>query len=87
MERRDFLKTLSATGVAAASTGLFAPAPASARGDIDIGEVKSVKVDVLSETSWFENDRRRPWRVSSPGGRVSPRLPAPISTSASFYAR
>jgi 7,8-dihydropterin-6-yl-methyl-4-(beta-D-ribofuranosyl)aminobenzene 5'-phosphate synthase len=56
MERREFLKTLSATGVAAASTGLFAPRPASARGDIDIGEVKSVKVDVLTETSWFEND-------------------------------
>lgn len=56
MERRDFLKTLSATGVAAASTSLLAPKPASARGDIDIGEVKSVKVDVLTETSWFEND-------------------------------
>lgn len=56
MERRDFLKAMSIAGVAAASTSMVMPKTAEARGDIDIGEVRSVKVDVLSETSWFNND-------------------------------
>ena len=59
MERRDFLKTMTATGAATVaattSTTMFGRS-AQARGDLDIGEVKSVKVDVLSETSWFNND-------------------------------
>jgi len=55
MDRRDFLKALSVTGAAAAG-GISLPGPASA-GALDIGVVKSVKVDVLSETSWFDNER------------------------------
>jgi len=56
MDRRDFLKTMSATGAAVATSHLFTPKPASASGEVDIGEVASVKVDVISETSWFNND-------------------------------
>lgn len=56
MERRDFLKAMSATSIAAASGTMMMPPQAEARGDIDIGEVKSVKIDVLTETSWFKND-------------------------------
>jgi 7,8-dihydropterin-6-yl-methyl-4-(beta-D-ribofuranosyl)aminobenzene 5'-phosphate synthase len=57
MERRDFLKAMSATGAVAATGSALMPVSAEARGTLDVGEVKSVKVDVLSETSWFENDR------------------------------
>ena len=56
MERRDFLKAMSATGVAAATGSMLTPKTAEARGNVDIGEVSGVKVDVLTETSWFEND-------------------------------
>jgi len=55
MERRNFIKTFSAGGAAVASSPLFMPRAAEARSRIDIGEVKSVKVDVLTETSWFDN--------------------------------
>jgi len=55
MKRRDFLKSLAATGVAA-SVGGALPQSASARKKLDLGEVKSVKIDVLTETSWFDND-------------------------------
>jgi 7,8-dihydropterin-6-yl-methyl-4-(beta-D-ribofuranosyl)aminobenzene 5'-phosphate synthase len=56
MKRRDFLKAVSATGlVAAAPTILVRRAEAADK--LDIGEVRSVKVDVISETSWFDNDR------------------------------
>ncbi len=58
MERRQFLKVLGATGAAAtvaATAGL--PQKAFAKpAKKDIGECKSVKVTVLSETSWFNND-------------------------------
>ena len=57
MERRDFLKTASASGLLAFSATAMAPTGAAARRRTDIGEVKSVKVDVLSETSWFNNDQ------------------------------
>jgi len=55
MKRRTFLKSLAATGIAASAAGTI-PRMAEARKKIDIGEIKSVKVDVLTETSWFDND-------------------------------
>jgi 7,8-dihydropterin-6-yl-methyl-4-(beta-D-ribofuranosyl)aminobenzene 5'-phosphate synthase len=55
MKRRDFLKSLAATGLAASVSGTL-PQSASARKKVDLGEIKSVKVDVLTETSWFDND-------------------------------
>ncbi len=55
MKRREFLKSLAATGVAA-SVGGALPQSASARKKLDLGEIKSVKIDVLTETSWFDND-------------------------------
>jgi len=57
MNRREFLKAMSATGVVAA-TSSFLPLRSAFAGDdkLDIGEVKAVRVDVLSETSWFQND-------------------------------
>ena len=56
MKRRTFLKSMAATGVAASMTGAgVLTREAEAAKKIDIGEVKSVKVDVLTETSWFDN--------------------------------
>jgi 7,8-dihydropterin-6-yl-methyl-4-(beta-D-ribofuranosyl)aminobenzene 5'-phosphate synthase len=57
MKRRDFLKAVSATGVAAAVGPTVFVRDAWAAGKLDLGAVKSVKVDVISETSWFDNDR------------------------------
>jgi 7,8-dihydropterin-6-yl-methyl-4-(beta-D-ribofuranosyl)aminobenzene 5'-phosphate synthase len=59
MRRRTFLKSLAATGAGASltgSTGWMLPR-AEASKKADIGEIKSVKVDVLTETSWFNNDQ------------------------------
>lgn len=56
MERRDFLTTMALTGAAASSSALLLPGNAEAANKVDIGEVKNVKIDVLSETSWFNND-------------------------------
>ncbi|WP_022850851.1 MBL fold metallo-hydrolase [Limisalsivibrio acetivorans] len=59
MKRRTFLKGLgaSAVGLGAAAT-LGSPSKAlAARGKEDIGECKSLKITVLSETSWFNNDQ------------------------------
>ncbi len=59
MKRRSFLKSLAATGAAASlggAGGVLLPRKASAGGKLDIGEIKSVKIDVLTETSWFDND-------------------------------
>jgi len=57
MKRRTFLKSLAATGAATSlsGTGLLTR-EANARGKVDFGEVKNVRIDVLSETSWFDND-------------------------------
>ncbi len=58
MERRNFLKSLAAAGMVASvssPSGLLSK-EAHAAGKVNIGEVKSVKVDVLTETSWFDND-------------------------------
>ncbi len=86
MKRRRFLKSVAATGVAATVTGAagrFA-STAEAAGKVDIGEIKSLKVDVLTETSWFDNDQLKkdimdnggamtsqyaiPWNPENPGG-------------------
>ena len=87
MKRRTFLKSIAATG-AAASVGSAAnfmlPRKAHARKKVDIGEIKSVRIDVLSETSWFDNDILKknmmdyggamtnqytiPWDVDNTGG-------------------
>lgn len=57
MKRRDFLKTLTAAGAAGVAGPLIRVERADAAEKIDIGAVRSVKVDVISETSWFDNDR------------------------------
>jgi 7,8-dihydropterin-6-yl-methyl-4-(beta-D-ribofuranosyl)aminobenzene 5'-phosphate synthase len=57
MERRDFLKGLAVTGAGVAISGgvnLLSKAHAQ-NGKEDFGEVKSVKVHCISETSWFDN--------------------------------
>ncbi|MCQ2362370.1 MAG: MBL fold metallo-hydrolase [Acidaminococcaceae bacterium] len=63
VSRRDFLKGLAVGG----TTGYFAMAGLSSTvmkdmfvpdepvGDVEIGEVKSIKCTVVSETSWFNN--------------------------------
>jgi 7,8-dihydropterin-6-yl-methyl-4-(beta-D-ribofuranosyl)aminobenzene 5'-phosphate synthase len=59
MKRRTFLKSIAASSLAASvagSTNFMLPRKAHAAKRIDIGQVKSVKVDVLTETSWFNND-------------------------------
>jgi 7,8-dihydropterin-6-yl-methyl-4-(beta-D-ribofuranosyl)aminobenzene 5'-phosphate synthase len=58
MDRRDFLKGLAAAGVTA-SLGVghgMQGSTAHAAGKVDIGQIKQLKVDVLTETSWFDND-------------------------------
>jgi 7,8-dihydropterin-6-yl-methyl-4-(beta-D-ribofuranosyl)aminobenzene 5'-phosphate synthase len=57
MKRRDFLKGIGAAGVSATLSGGAGvmPGQALAGGKVDIGQCKSVRVDVLSETSWFDN--------------------------------
>ena len=59
MKRRDFLKGVAAAGAAASVTGGLGmmPKAAYAGKKQDFGQVKGVKVDVLSETSWFDNDQ------------------------------
>ena len=58
MKRRTFLKSLAATGIAASVTGAgVLTREAEAAKKLDIGEIKSVKIDVLTETSWFNNDQ------------------------------
>ncbi len=58
MERREFLKGVVATGaIASIAGGLgFRPDLAAAGKKVDIGQIKGLKVEVLSETSWFNND-------------------------------
>lgn len=57
MKRRGFLKGLAATGAGAALvTGVgTVPTVQARRKREDFGEVKSVKVHCVSETSWFDN--------------------------------
>ncbi|MCG6893480.1 MAG: MBL fold metallo-hydrolase [Desulfobacteraceae bacterium] len=59
MKRRSFLKSIAATGVAASvagTAGVMTPRRAEAGKKLDIGEIKGLKIDVLTETSWFNND-------------------------------
>jgi len=58
MKRRNFLKSLAATGAVATLSGTAGSIlrKAEAASKVDIGQVKSVKVDVLTETSWFDNE-------------------------------
>ena len=56
MKRRTFLKSMAATGVAASMAGAVMPGNAEAAKKLDIGEIKGLKIDVLTETSWFNND-------------------------------
>ena len=56
MHRRDFLKTACAGSLLSAAY-VATPKRSQARETLAIGEVKSVKVDVISETSWFNNDQ------------------------------
>jgi 7,8-dihydropterin-6-yl-methyl-4-(beta-D-ribofuranosyl)aminobenzene 5'-phosphate synthase len=60
MKRRSFLKSIAAGGVAAsmgAAANLVLPHKSEAGKKSNIGEIKSLKVDVLTETSWFDNDQ------------------------------
>ncbi len=84
MKRRTFLKSLAVAGASlSGAQGVLAP-KAQAAEKIDIGEIKSVKVDVLTETSWFDNDQLKkditdyggamtnqytiPWKWDNAGG-------------------
>ena len=57
MERRSFLKyvTASSAGAAVASLTPFGGKALAGKKKEDIGLVKSVKVSCISETSWFDN--------------------------------
>ena len=59
MERRRFLKSVAAAGMTATVAGTVGPMSrdAQAAGKVDIGAIKGLKVDVLTETSWFDNDK------------------------------
>ena len=58
MDRREFLKITGMSGAALAAGGISIGLPnqSEAAKKEDIGEIKSLKVTVLSETSWFNND-------------------------------
>ena len=56
MHRRDFLKTVSAGSILGAAY-VVTPRRSQAAPTMNIGTVKSVKIDVISETSWFSNDQ------------------------------
>jgi 7,8-dihydropterin-6-yl-methyl-4-(beta-D-ribofuranosyl)aminobenzene 5'-phosphate synthase len=57
MKRRDFLKGMAVTGAAASVGGGLGmiPRTAEAAKKVNIGQIKGLKVEVLSETSWFDN--------------------------------
>jgi len=59
MKRRDFLKGIAATSAGLALSGgvgsLATKAHARKRKKQDFGEIKSLKVHCISETSWFDN--------------------------------
>ena len=76
MDRRDFLKSVAVAGVAASTGGAVAfPGRAIAAQKVDLGQVKSVKVDVLSETSWFNNDIMKK-NMMDYGGAMTNRTPS-----------
>ena len=58
MDRRNFLKRLAATGTGIAlsgTVGTLSKAHAAKGGKEDFGQIKSLKVHCISETSWFDN--------------------------------
>ncbi len=61
MDRRDFLKTLAASGASLAATELGMGGSAKQTWAVgkkeDIGQCKSVKVTCVSETAWFDSAR------------------------------
>ena len=58
MQRRHFMSALAGAGTGATiGAGPVQAQWLRRRPPVDIGEVKSVRVDVLSETSWFDNNR------------------------------
>jgi 7,8-dihydropterin-6-yl-methyl-4-(beta-D-ribofuranosyl)aminobenzene 5'-phosphate synthase len=73
MKRRNFLKTVAATGMAATVHGAIGGLPntAEAGGKVDIGQIKDVKVDVLTETSWFDNDKLKKNIMDNGGAMTS----------------
>ncbi|MBE0597908.1 MAG: MBL fold metallo-hydrolase [Desulfuromonadales bacterium] len=56
MKRRTFLKCLGTSAAAATAAGVVFPTAVGAQSKSDIGACRSIKVTVLSETSWFNND-------------------------------
>jgi 7,8-dihydropterin-6-yl-methyl-4-(beta-D-ribofuranosyl)aminobenzene 5'-phosphate synthase len=59
MKRRNFLKGLAATSAGAAcsgTVGTLSKATASSGEQQSFGEIKSLKVHCISETSWFDNE-------------------------------
>jgi 7,8-dihydropterin-6-yl-methyl-4-(beta-D-ribofuranosyl)aminobenzene 5'-phosphate synthase len=71
MKRRDFLKVMGATGVAA-TVGTTLPTNSFARRKKeDIGECKSLKITVLTETSWFDNDKFKKNIVDNGGANTN----------------
>ncbi len=57
MKRRTFLKSMAASGLAASMAGnVMLPRKAEAAKKVDIGAIKDLRIDVLTETSWFDND-------------------------------
>ena len=59
MKRRNFLKGLAATSAGAAcsgTVGTLSKATASSGEQVSFGEIKSLKVHCISETSWFDNE-------------------------------
>lgn len=58
MKRRKFLKGLAATSAGLAISGGVGSITRNAyarKKEVDFGEVKSIKVECVSETSWFDN--------------------------------
>lgn len=73
-DRRSFLKSLGTAGIAASVAGPMSgmiTRKAEAKKKVEFGEVKSVKVDVLTETSWFDNTTLKNELIAGGGAAVS----------------
>ena len=80
MDRRNFLKGLAAAGIASSVTAAttMAPKEAQAGTKVDIGEIKNLKIDVLTETSWFDNDILKK-EIMDYGGKMTSQYSIPWS--------